>query len=159
MTRKSMGGVAVDHQARALDPQGNVFPGLYAVGEINGSVGINGRHGMDGMFLGPAIVTGRLAGQAIVAERAGAAPLDLPALPEDGPLPDPSSWSPTLTAAELRALLVIPRDGYWHFQMSHNMVLEREYECSMCHSAQLPFAAVENRQSRRAQTEVCTNCH
>ncbi|HSG66631.1 MAG TPA: FAD-dependent oxidoreductase, partial [Gammaproteobacteria bacterium] len=42
MTRKSMGGVAVDRQARALDAEGNVFPGLYAVGEINGSVGING---------------------------------------------------------------------------------------------------------------------
>ncbi len=159
MTRKSMGGVAVDRQARALDGQGNVFPGLYAVGEINGSVGINGSHGMDGMFLGPAIVTGRLAGQAVAAERASAASLDLPALSQEDSLPDPASWSPSLSAADLRALLSAPRDGYWHFQMSHNMVLEREYECGMCHSAQVPFAAVNNRQSKRAQTEVCTNCH
>ena len=33
---------------------------MYAVGELNGSVGINGKHGLDGMFLGPAILTGRI---------------------------------------------------------------------------------------------------
>lgn len=159
MTRKSMGGVAVDRHARALDAQGNVFPGLYAVGEINGSVGINGSHGMDGMFLGPAIVTGRLAGQAIAAERADAAPLELPPIPAEDPLPDAASWSASLTANDLRALLSTERDGYWHFQMSHDMVLERGYECTMCHSAQVPFAAVNNRRSKLAQTEVCTNCH
>jgi len=159
MTRKSMGGVAVDRQARALHPNGDVFPGLYAVGEINGSVGINGSHGMDGMFLGPAIVTGRLAGQAIAAERAAARPLELVPLPQETPLPDAGNWTPALTAADLQALLTQSRDGYWHFQMSHNMVLERGYDCAMCHSAQVPFAAVANRESKRAQTEVCTNCH
>jgi predicted oxidoreductase len=159
MTRKSMGGVAVDRQARALRASGDVFPGLYAVGEINGSVGINGSHGMDGMFLGPAIVTGRLAGQAIAAERAAAAPLDLVPLPQELPLPDGQGASASLTAADLEALLAQPRDGYWHFQMSHNMVLERGYDCAMCHSAEVPFAAVANRQSKLAQTQVCTNCH
>lgn len=159
MTRKSMGGVAVDRQARALDENGDVFPGLYAVGEINGSVGINGSHGMDGMFLGPAIVTGRLAGQAIAAERADAPPLELPPRPEEDALPDASSWSAALTADDLRALLGTERDGYWHFQMSHNMVLERGYECTRCHSAEVPFAAVDNRESKLAQSQVCTNCH
>ena len=67
MTRKNMGGVAIDMQARVLNREGQVVPGLYASGELTGSVGINGSHGMDGMFLGPAIVTGRLAGRAIAA--------------------------------------------------------------------------------------------
>ncbi|MFQ6004821.1 MAG: FAD-binding protein, partial [Woeseia sp.] len=74
MTRKNMGGVAVDRQARALDERGQVIQGLYAVGELNGSVGINGKHGLDGMFLGPAILTGRLAGQSIAAAAAGPVP-------------------------------------------------------------------------------------
>jgi predicted oxidoreductase len=159
MTRKSMGGVAIDRQGRALKPDGEVFPGLYAVGEINGSVGINGSHGMDGMFLGPAIVTGRLAGQTIAAERAVSAPLDLVPLPAEDLLPEPQSWEASLTADTLRALLAEHRDGYWHFEMSHNMVLEREYECARCHSAQVPFMALSNRESRLAQTQVCTNCH
>jgi predicted oxidoreductase len=159
MTRKSMGGVAIDRQGRALNPDGGVFPGLYAVGEINGSVGINGSHGMDGMFLGPAIVTGRLAGQTIAAERAASAPLDLLPLPAEDPLPEPQSWEASLTADTLRALLAEPRDGYWHFEMSHDMVLEREYECARCHSAQVPFMALDNREHKLAQTQVCTNCH
>ena len=58
MPRKSMGGVAVDMQARALNAAGEVVPGLYAAGELTGSVGINGTHGMDGMFLGPSLLTG-----------------------------------------------------------------------------------------------------
>jgi predicted oxidoreductase len=160
MTRKTMGGVAVDMQSRALAADGSVVPGLYAVGELNGSMGINGKHGMDGTFLGPAILTGRLAGQSIAADVAAetSPPPLVPAPPEE-PAPSAENWQPTLDADALRALLAQPRDGYWHFQQAHRIVLERGYECTLCHSAEVPFAFVTNRQSRLAQTEVCTNCH
>ena len=160
MTRKSMGGVAIDMQGRALNDEGQVLPGLYAAGEINGSVGINGKHGMDGMFLGPALLTGRLAGMTIAAEHAAEteALATTPPLPED-PLPDAATWQASLTAAELQSLLASPRDGYWHFEMSHNLVAEREYECTLCHSAKMPFFPLNNLESKLAQTQVCTNCH
>jgi len=160
MTRKSMGGVAIDMQGRALNDEGQVLPGLYAAGEINGSVGINGKHGMDGMFLGPALLTGRLAGMTIAAEHAAEteALATTPLLPED-PLPDAATWQASLTAVELQSLLASPRDGYWHFEMSHNLVVEREYECTLCHSAQMPFFPLNNLESKLAQTQVCTNCH
>jgi len=160
MTRKSMGGVAIDMQGRALNDEGQVLPGLYAAGEINGSVGINGKHGMDGMFLGPALLTGRLAGMTIVAEHAAEteALATTPPLPED-PLPDAATWQASLTAVELQSLLASPRDGYWHFEMSHNLVAEREYECTLCHSAKMPFFPLNNLESKLAQTQVCTNCH
>lgn len=157
MTRKNMGGVAVDEQARALNAHGRVIPGLYAVGELNGSVGINGKHGLDGMFLGPAILTGRLAGRSIAATYvAGQArivvePSSLP--------PDAGDWRPALTAGHLESLLAKPREGYWHFEQSHQLVLERGYACTDCHSALLPFAPPNDRQSLLAQTQVCTNCH
>lgn len=160
MTRKSMGGVAIDMQGRALNDEGQVLPGLYAAGEINGSVGINGKHGMDGMFLGPALLTGRLAGMTIAAEHAAEteALATTPPLPED-PLPDAATWQASLTAVELQSLLASPRDGYWHFEMSHNLVAEREYECTLCHSAKMPFFPLNNLESKLAQTQVCTNCH
>lgn len=160
MTRKSMGGVAIDMQGRALNDEGQVLPGLYAAGEINGSVGINGKHGMDGMFLGPALLTGRLAGMTIAAEHAAEteALATTPLLPED-PLPDAATWQASLTAVELQSLLASPRDGYWHFEMSHNLVAEREYECTLCHSAKMPFFPLNNLESKLAQTQVCTNCH
>ena len=159
MTRKSMGGVAIDMGGRALGPDGTPIDGLYAVGELTGSVGINGKHGMDGMFLGPAILTGRLAGETIAAAHAAGEPLELGPAPAEEPPPDPTSFRADLGTNDLEALLATPRDGYWHFQKAHGIVLERGYECSRCHSAALPFRAVNNRETRLAQTAVCTNCH
>ena len=157
VTRKNMGGVAIDHQARALDERGQVIPGLHAVGELNGSVGINGKYGLDGMFLGPAILTGRLAGQSIAASYADVA--EKPAIHSLFPAPDTGNWQPAMGTADLESLLAESRDGYWHFEVSHRLALERNYECMLCHSARLPFAPVNNRQSSLAQTELCTNCH
>ena len=157
MTRKNMGGVAIDMGARALDRQAQPVPRLYAAGELTGSVGINGSHGMDGMFLGPAILTGRLAGRSIA--RAGAAANAAargPAEPEAAPQP---AWNPSLNAEFLKPMLSSPREGYWHFEQVHTTVVERGYECTRCHSPQLPFAPVITRQQRAAQVELCVNCH
>jgi succinate dehydrogenase/fumarate reductase flavoprotein subunit len=157
MTRKNMGGVAIDTKAHALDFRGQSIPGLYAIGELTGSVGINGKHGLDGMFLGPAILTGRLAGQSI----ADSLPL-APAPPAAAPVlrsHDAEAWRSTLTGDDLKVLVSTSRNGYWHFQVSHGLVLERGYSCDTCHSASLPFAAPGDRAGSVAQTEVCTNCH
>jgi succinate dehydrogenase/fumarate reductase flavoprotein subunit len=162
MTRKSMGGIAIDTEGRALNGAGEVVLGLYAVGEANGSAGINGKHGMDGMFLGPSVVTGRVAGQTIVEAWADVEtqqpPISVSPLGED-PLPTEENWEGNLAPELLEAMITNSREGYWHFEKSHEMVLEREYECDFCHSAQVPFFPVNNRQSKLAQTEACSNCH
>lgn len=157
MTRKNMGGVAIDAQARVLDTSGQVLPGLYAVGELNGSLGVNGKHGLDGMFLGPAILSGRLAGQSIAATFTAAEH-------EPGILPTarPNSvatWQAGATPDVLEALLAAPRDGYWHFQVSHRLVLERQYNCTRCHSEQRPFSPLSDRSAIVSQTRICTTCH
>jgi len=157
VTRKNMGGVAIDRQARALDKSGRVVPGLYAVGELNGSLGINGKYGLDGMFLGPAILSGRLAGQSIAA--ATVTQTKVAEIPPAEHSRDAGEWQSAMKAEHLEAMLGKLRDGYWHFEVSHQMVLERNYVCTSCHSVQLPFAPVNNRESRLLQTEVCTTCH
>jgi uncharacterized protein len=155
VTRKNMGGVSVDGQLRALDKSGQVLPGLYAVGELNGSLGINGKYGLDGMFLGPAIISGRLAAQSIAAE-VSAVTKEVVEPPIATTRDD--DWQATMTPDDLEVMLSLPRDGYWHFQVSHELVLERSYPCSSCHSAQLPFSTV-NDSARLLQTSVCTTCH
>jgi succinate dehydrogenase/fumarate reductase flavoprotein subunit len=160
MTRKSMGGVTIDMQGRALNDHGDVIPGLYAIGELTGSVGINGKHGMDGMFLGPAVLTGRIAGRTIAAAHANRdGMLELRAPVAEDSMPAPGDWEPSLTATELEALLATPRNGYWHFERSHELVLERQYQCTDCHSAEVPFFLVNNRASKLAQAELCSTCH
>jgi predicted oxidoreductase len=68
LTRKSMGGVLIDQSCRVIDISGRPIPGLYAVGELTGLAGINGKASLEGTFLGQAIITGRVAGRAVVAE-------------------------------------------------------------------------------------------
>jgi predicted oxidoreductase len=83
LTRKSMGGVAIDTSARVLDAQKRPIPGLYAAGELTGVGGLNGKAALEGTFLAPSIVTGRVAGRSALAEIGQKAappplPLDVP---------------------------------------------------------------------------------
>jgi predicted oxidoreductase len=67
LTRKSLGGIQTDLSSRVLDRNGEVMPGLYAVGEAAGfgGGGIHGLRSLEGTFLGGCIFSGRLAGQSI----------------------------------------------------------------------------------------------
>jgi succinate dehydrogenase/fumarate reductase flavoprotein subunit len=64
MARKNFGGVKTDLQCRVLDKHFQPIEGLYAAGEVAGMAGghINGRAGLEGTMLGPAIFSGRVAG-------------------------------------------------------------------------------------------------
>ncbi len=74
LTRKSMGGVVIDMECRALDAERKPIPGLYAVGEVTGFGGLNGKAAIEGTFIAPAMLQGRIVGRAI-AKHAGRAPL------------------------------------------------------------------------------------
>ncbi|MFE3203311.1 FAD-binding dehydrogenase [Embleya sp. NPDC059237] len=67
LTRKSLGGLETDLDARALRPDGEVIPGLYAAGEAAGfgGGGVHGYNALEGTFLGGCIFSGRAAGRAL----------------------------------------------------------------------------------------------
>ena len=66
ITRKTLGGIQTDLDARALDAQGAPVPGLYAVGEAAGfgGGGVHGHNALEGTFLGGCLFSGRTAGRA-----------------------------------------------------------------------------------------------
>jgi hypothetical protein len=66
LTRKTLGGLQTDLEARALDETGAVIPGLYAVGEAAGfgGGGMHGYRALEGTFLGGCLFSGRIAGRA-----------------------------------------------------------------------------------------------
>ena len=64
-TVRSVGGLKVDTSFRVLNAAGQPIPGLYAVGEILGSI-ISGAGAVGGMSLTPALVFGRLLGEKIL---------------------------------------------------------------------------------------------
>ncbi len=66
VTRKTLGGLATDLDARALDSGGRVVPGLFAAGEAAGfgGGGMHGYRSLEGTFLGGCLFSGRAAGRA-----------------------------------------------------------------------------------------------
>jgi uncharacterized protein len=65
LTRKSLGGLQTDLDARVLDGSGRPVPGLYAAGEVAGfgGGGMHGYRALEGTFLGGCLFSGRIAGR------------------------------------------------------------------------------------------------
>ncbi|GIG22343.1 FAD-binding dehydrogenase [Cellulomonas chitinilytica] len=69
LTRKTLGGLHTDLEGRVLRPDGQVLPGLWAVGEAAGfgGGGVHGHRALEGTFLGGCLFTGRTTGRAVAA--------------------------------------------------------------------------------------------
>lgn len=69
LTRKSLGGIETDLDARALGANGEPIPGLYAAGEASGfgGGGVHGYRALEGTFVGGCLFSGRIAGRAAAA--------------------------------------------------------------------------------------------
>lgn len=141
MTRKNLGGPAINSRAQVLDSNAKPLAGLYAAGELTGVAGINGRYGGAGTFLGPSVFTGRIAGAAAAIESGSAINYrKLPAVQyADAPRPG--------------------ADGYWHFDVAHKLVSERGYQCTQCHSDSNPMQPASSRGVLLARLDTCTGCH
>jgi uncharacterized protein len=66
LTRKSLGGLETDLDARVLRADGTPLPGVYAAGEVAGfgGGGMHGYRALEGTFLGGCLFSGRTAGRA-----------------------------------------------------------------------------------------------
>lgn len=66
LTRKSLGGLHTDLDARVLRADGTPLPGVYAAGEVAGfgGGGVHGYRALEGTFLGGCLFSGRTAGRA-----------------------------------------------------------------------------------------------
>ena len=70
LTRKTLGGLETDLQARVLGVDGRPVAGLFAAGEAAGfgGGGMHGYRALEGTFLGGCLFSGRVAGRAVAAE-------------------------------------------------------------------------------------------
>lgn len=154
MTRKNLGGLAVDSDARVVDSGGEPIRGLFAAGELTGVGGINGSHGGSGTFLAPSVLMGRIAGGKAVARSSRAAPGVVEFIAED------AASTTALTRYDSdSATWQRPREGYRHFEDSHRVVSTRDYACDYCHTDTWPAGPTLTRQARIARLDSCTSCH
>jgi predicted oxidoreductase len=148
LTRKSMGGVAINRACQVIDKDQAVIPGLYAVGELTGLAGINGKAALEGTFLGPCIVTGRVAAQSI-----------LKTLPD---VPAPSELQAASRCSEchdIGAEIAEKRPGFWHFEAVQRTVLDRGTDCRICHSDLIPYDETRHHIHLPTLTTTCVQCH
>lgn len=159
---ESMGGVRIDFDARVLAGDGNPIPGLYAAGEITGVMGMNGsRYRVNGLYLGPSILTGRLAAATIAEALTPPSYAPAPAHPAqvDGNTASAQAPAAMRNGEDLRALVQQRRPGYWHFEVAHDVVLSRGLACTNCHDTSFPAQPAVTNTQRLAQTHSCLRCH
>jgi succinate dehydrogenase/fumarate reductase flavoprotein subunit len=147
LTRKSMGGVAIDLQCHVLDKKKQPIRGLYAVGELTGLAGVNGKAALEGTFLGPCIVTGRVAARSLLEE------LGFPGQSAA------SNESRCIYCHDIPELLSQARDGYWHFEKVHREITDRHIDCRHCHSELTPYRVEEHHIHQQSLTASCALCH
>jgi flavocytochrome c len=157
ITRKSMGGVAVDLDCRVLNKSGQPIPGLYAVGEVTGFGGINGKAALEGTFLGPAIFMGRIAGRG-VAPQARRRPTT-PIHPSNAASTSEFDSGQCAGCHDVSKDVAAGRASYWHYEQSHRKVLARAYTCSQCHGDLFPYSRTTHRMDRLRMASYCHSCH
>ncbi len=71
LTRKTLGGLETDLDARVLNASGEPIRGLFAAGEVAGfgGGGMHGNRSLEGTFLGGCLFSGRVAGRAAAGVR------------------------------------------------------------------------------------------
>jgi len=162
LARKSMGGIRIDTDSRVLDKDGKPIAGFLAAGEVTGFGGINGKAGLEGTFLGPSIVTGRVAGRTILKEMAKSK--SLVGVSESSPPPPPGAGEKfenetCETCHDLPTLFATSRPGYSHFEKVHRVVTEKTFACRTCHEEMFPIDLDHHRIDALRQIDTCKNCH
>src|SRR5262249_37784171 len=100
----------------------------------------------EGTFLGPCILTGRVAAQGILADlkREAAAP---------------RTRRRCVDCHDLPSEIAQPRPGFWHFELVHRVVLERHTDCRSCHAELAPYREGRHQINSLNLTASCVQCH
>ena len=145
LTRKSMGGVAIDLKCRVLTKKKQVIPGLYAVGELTGLALINGKAALEGTFLGPCVLTGRVAAKSIIA-KSKFKPIE-------------SQSASCRSCHDKDQMLAKNQAGLWHFEKVHQRTEQLRMDCRSCHSELSPYRENSHKMKPLSLTTTCTHCH
>ena len=143
---------------RVLNQQRQPIPNLYAAGEVTGFNGLNGKAGLEGTFLGPSILQGRILGQNL-AQRVQTRPVSAAPVTTSAPETLASPRVQCQSCHPIDKLVTTARKGYWHFERVHKLVLESSWACETCHAELSPFAAKQHQTNPRTQIATCSRCH
>ena len=137
---------------------GQADPWCYAVGEVTGFGGINGKAALEGTFLGPAIYMGRIAGRGI-SQQVAVRPSQQLRMDLGSGATATFEDAECVKCHDVRKDVTRNRGSYWHFEQSHTKVLTRRYPCASCHGDLFPYRVATHRLDRTAVVTYCRACH
>ena len=124
---------------------------------------MNGQAALEGTFLGPGVVMGRVAARALpTAQLEPRQPTSLTTLGTKQRALPPASTDTSQSCESchaVRADVAQPKPGYWHYAQSHRVVLERGTACLTCHASLAPYRPETHRINRLTQSQTCAACH
>ena len=124
-----------------------IVPEQWRPDALTGLAGINGKAALEGTFLGPCIVTGRVAARSILGS------------PDKSTPPAATSHERCISCHDVATLIEETRPGFWHFEQSHTRVLERKINCLQCHAELAPYDEVHHTMNQHALARTCASCH
>ncbi len=120
---------------------------------------MNGKAGLEGTFLGPSILQGRILGQNL-AKLAGQAGASERPPAGSGQKEDSAPRPARCQSCHLvDKLVAASRKGYWHFEQVHRVVLDRGWDCAACHTEMLTFVPARHKTNAVEQIAACSRCH
>jgi aspartate oxidase len=153
ISRKSLGGLQIDHQCRVLDASSKPIPGLYAVGEVTGFGGINGSAGLEGTFLGPSMLQGRIVGEQFARGKSIIEPSAIK------PVAPSASRTECTACHNINLLSASGRRAFEHSSSAHTFVRARNLSCDSCHRELAPYRAGRHTIDQLALSATCATCH
>jgi uncharacterized protein len=158
LTRKSMGGLAVNDDAQVLNQGGDPIAGLYAAGEVTGFAGVNGRAALEGTFLGPSVLMGRIAGRSAAADAPRVRqPRQIRNVRPE--MPAASYSDQACTRCHPIQSLALERSGWAHLAAVHRRVRNDSTRCADCHPEMHPYREQLHSADQMVLSLSCRRCH
>ena len=134
LTRKSMGGIAVDRRSRVVDDAGRPVPGLFAAGEAAGLAGSMAERLLREHSSGLRCSQDESSARSILADmrhasRHSEASTSIPTAHQSA-----VQTTDCIQCHNIGGLASAARPGYWHFERAHAIVLEQHLQCAICHA-------------------------
>jgi nitrate/TMAO reductase-like tetraheme cytochrome c subunit len=117
------------------------------VGELTGLALINGKASLEGTFLGPCILTGRVAARSILARAELTQQVENVAAPQ------------CTDCHNIDSETIKQRPGYWHFENVHTKIMNNEIDCRECHGELSPYDEENHQINPQVLTASCIRCH
>jgi hypothetical protein len=155
----SLGGLQVNENGQVLRSDGSIVRGLFAAGEAAGFGATPPASEKE--FAARAEEMGRVVARAVIAAKGiGSAPRTAApaAKPAEVP-PTRGPKKPCFDCHDVNTEILLKREGWWHFERSHTVVVRQNLDCGLCHRA-LPQATYAGHHHQPADlVSTCITCH